>query len=64
MPNEKDPHLTLTLSPPIGWERRGKSKLGRMVTRETGSLRQIQGFNARMIRENLFQPLLNEIRED
>ncbi len=47
---EPGPSLTLTLSPPIRWERRGKSKLGRMVTRETGSLRQIQGFNARMIR--------------
>ena len=27
----KNPHLTLTLSPPIRWERRGKSKLALLV---------------------------------
>ena len=50
-----DPHLTLTLSPPIRWERRGNSRRAQRVTRETGSLRQVQGFNARSYRGNLSQ---------
>ena len=31
MSQHKNPHLTLTLSPPIGWERRGNSSRTRTV---------------------------------
>src|ERR1039458_7154484 len=31
-----NPHLTLTLSPPIGWERRGNRRRTRVVPRRTG----------------------------
>ncbi len=37
------PHLTLTLSPPIRWERRGNSRRAQRVTQETGSLRGAAG---------------------
>ena len=36
-----DPHLTLTLSPPIGWERRGNGRRTRLVLRSCVEQRQI-----------------------
>jgi len=41
-----NPHLTLTLSPPIGWERRGNSGRMRSVARKLAEQRQVQGNNA------------------
>ena len=60
---KRSPHLTLTLSPPIRvntltlslshqngrGNRRGNSRRAQGVIRETGSLRQVQGFNARIL---------------
>ncbi|MGA3268257.1 MAG: hypothetical protein ABSE16_15690 [Verrucomicrobiota bacterium] len=60
----KSPHLTLTLSPPIRvstltlslshqngrGKRRGNSRRAQQVTWETGSVRQVQDFNARILR--------------
>jgi len=43
VPPFMNPHLTLTLSPPIGWERRGKSGWTRMVPCRSGEQRQAQG---------------------
>ncbi len=43
-----DPHLTLTLSPPIGWERRGTSKRMPTVAWKSSHWRRVQGFNARI----------------
>jgi hypothetical protein len=42
-----NPHLTLTLSPPIGWERRGNSRRTRIVPRRSVEQRQVHGPNAR-----------------
>jgi hypothetical protein len=42
-----NPHLTLTLSPPIGWERRGNSKRTRIVPRKSVEQRQVHDPNAR-----------------
>src|ERR1035441_7164327 len=42
-----NPHLTLTLSPPIGWERRGDRRRTRFVPRRSGEQRQVHGANAR-----------------
>ena len=43
-----NPHLTLTLSPPIGWERRGNSRRTRLVPRKFAEQRQVQGSNAQV----------------
>ncbi len=43
--NPADPHLTLTLSPPIRWERRGNSRRMLVVALIHGSKRLVQGFN-------------------
>jgi hypothetical protein len=43
-------HLTLTLSPPIRWERRGNSRRTRTVLWKPASIRQVQGFNAGIFR--------------
>jgi hypothetical protein len=40
-------HLTLALSPPIGWERRGNSRRTRIVPRRSVEQRQVHGPNAR-----------------
>ena len=42
-----NPHLTLTLSPPIGWERRGNSRRTRIVPPRSVEQRQVHGPNAR-----------------
>ncbi|MGA2555892.1 MAG: hypothetical protein ABSG04_06410, partial [Verrucomicrobiota bacterium] len=42
------PHLTLTLSPPIGWERRGNSRRTPIVPREFAEQRQARGSNAQV----------------
>ncbi len=57
--NPGDPHLTLALSPPIGWERRGKSKRMAAVARMPGRMRQVQGSKARIIR-GILSPLRGE----
>ena len=41
-----NPHLTLTLSPPIGWERRGNSSRTRIVPRRPVEQRRVHGPNA------------------
>ncbi len=61
--NPGDPHLTLALSPPIRWERRGNppsprlrrtgSKRMAAVARKSGRRRQVQGFKARIFRGKL-----------
>jgi hypothetical protein len=43
---KRTPHLTLTLSPPIGWERRGNSRRTRIVPRRTVEQRQVHGPDA------------------
>ena len=58
--NPGDPHLTLALSPPIRWERRGNPPSPRLrrtgsrrmaaVARKSGRMRQVQGFKARIFR--------------
>ncbi len=45
-PLPTNPHLTLTLSPPIGRERRGNSKRTRTVLSKPASKSQVYGFNA------------------
>ena len=42
-----NPHLTLTLSLPIGWERRGNSGWTRFVPRRSGEQRPVHGPNTR-----------------
>jgi hypothetical protein len=42
-----NPHLTLALSPPIGWERRGNSRRTRIVPPRSVEQRQVHGPNAR-----------------
>ena len=42
-----NPHLTLTLSPPIEWERRGKSRRTRLGLRKFVERRQNRAFKAR-----------------
>ena len=59
--NPGDPHLTLALSPPIRWERRGKSRRMAAVARKSGRMRQVQGFKARIIR-GILSPLRGEGR--
>jgi len=41
-----NPHLTLTLSPPIGWERRGNGRRTRIVPRRSVEQRQVHGADA------------------
>jgi hypothetical protein len=43
---KESPHLTLTLSAPIRWERRGNSRWPANLARQTGSLSQVHGPNA------------------
>ena len=50
--NPGDPYLTLTLSPPIRWERRGDSKRMPTVAWMSSHWRQVQGFNARIFSGN------------
>ena len=45
-----NPHLTLTLSPPIRWERRGNSHRTCFCGRMSVGRTPVQGFNARMFR--------------
>ena len=42
-----NPHLTLTLSPPMGWERRGNSRRTRIVPRSSVEQRRVHSPNAR-----------------
>ncbi len=60
--NPGNPHLTLTLSPPIGWERRGNSKRTPIVLWKKWGQRQVQGFNARIFSGNSLP--LPQARED
>jgi len=55
--SRRNPHLTLTLSPPIGWERRGNSRRKRLISRKFAKQRQVQGSNAQVaFGGNLCQP--------
>ena len=47
--NPRGPYLTLTLSPPIGWERRGDSKRMPTVAWMSSHRRRVQGSNARIL---------------
>ena len=62
-PLPMNPHLTLTLSPPIRWERRGNSRRTRTVLWKPESIRQVQGFNARNFRGILTLTLSHRERE-
>ena len=67
--NPGDPHLTLALSPPIRWERRGNPPSPRLrrtgsrrmaaVARKSGRMRQVQGGKARIFR-GILSPLRGE----
>jgi hypothetical protein len=43
-----NPHLTLTLSPPIGWEGRGNSRRTRTVLSKSAERRPIQGIKIKI----------------
>jgi len=57
-----NPDLTLTLSPPIGWERRGNSRRIRIVPRRSVEQRRVHGPNGRQ--NSGVKANLNLIRSD